>query len=1428
MKKNKLYLLFLLLFFCISQGINAAGEAPKIWGDAGTGNNKDKAYTDGWYKETSSTLTISSDMDLGSLIKALNEKKTFEGKTIELSKDIDMSKYLWATTENPFKGTFNGNGHSIINMKNGAESSPWAFIGVVDQGEINKVVVSGGFTGDKKAGGIAGKLTNGGKILNSAYTGTLASTVDTVKLGGIVGINDGGTVSNCYFTGSVVLTAGTVAGNIAGSSTGAISYSCYLPNGDMALAIGDNAGSAKDVKELSAEAFASGEASWLLNQSGDSNSGIWSTNGTLPVYASEDNKAVYAIRYTDDVSSGGTAVGGPEYVKAGSEVTLTLGVLAGHICTGYTVTGAQVDIQENKFIMPEADLQIAGVYVEFEGPVAKEATEITSSGFTANWEAVTDATDYLLTVIDSEGTVVESYDQVSVGDVTSYVVTNLFPEKEYNYYIQAKMGEIVSKESGRISAKTMKGSTITYSPRITEFKIGNNQVASQTVTVSGNYVTSDIHIALSSNDNFTISDTTLPKEGGELTIDYLATQPGNHEATLTLSTTGAADVKVTLKGSAELAAPVPAVGSTEKYGFTAVWDKVVLAEKYLLTLTQGGIAVPGYENVETTESRYEFKNLNVGQTYSFTVTSVRGESTLVSKPVIVTTKVDYGKQLNNSGFENWHGEGDLAEPVDWHSFMTQNNGFSMADMARVVHMDRADAVRPNSAGKSSTRIWTKQVAIAQANGNLTCGRINAGSMTATDYANHNYTVVGDPDFSETLGGAKPDSLTVWVKFNPKKFADQARVSAIIHDTYKYQDPTNDPTILKHKVAEAIVDINATEDRAWQRLSIPFEYNGESKSADYMLVTFASNKTPGGGSINDSLLVDDILLVYNPEVAITKVDRTAYIQGSKIAVDYTLKGTMSPSNLNAEPNVVTLQMSDLSGSFDHPTILTSVTTDYSGTLVATLPADFPVGKGYRLRIVTTNYPMISQPSADEIEIFEPGSMNISCSKVDDFVVTVGKPTTQTMKVDGFYIDNNVNLSLDNSEQGFSIDKTVLPKEGGNVVVTYLPVAVGKNSAVITLTSVGLDKTVTVNLTGLARPITPVLKASTDIIPTGFTVNWEAVEHATDYELTVTPVGGEPVVKSVGAVTSYTVINLLPVTEYTYSLVAKAGEIASLPTEEGSVTTLSKPWVNVDRNSVDFGTVVANYRMVTQALYITAENLLGDIKAELTGNSNFSVAPEVVPMNSPNKIILVTYNPLDVAANHKAVLTLSTIHGDNLDIQLSGSSVPRATIALPAGEVTSDSFLAKWETVEGATYRLTVMKDGQVLSGYDAVPIRKGNSVTVKELDASTKYTYSVVVVVNSQASEVSNEVAVLTMPLTSIDDVAAGRKVTVYPNPVANDLYVVGENVHKLDVYTVDGMYVATYQVQENKVNVASLPAGTYIFVLTDENGTVARIRIVKE
>ena len=76
-----------------------------------------------------------------------------------------------------------------------------------------------------------------------------------------------------------------------------------------------------------------------------------------------------------------------------------------------------------------------------------------------------------------------------------------------------------------------------------------NGTASETITVTGENLTTDITATISGTDASLFSVSPATTGGGNLTITYSPTAVGTHSATLTLSSTGAQDVTVALTGT---------------------------------------------------------------------------------------------------------------------------------------------------------------------------------------------------------------------------------------------------------------------------------------------------------------------------------------------------------------------------------------------------------------------------------------------------------------------------------------------------------------------------------------------------------------------------------------------------------------------------------------------------------------------------------------------------------------------------------------------------------------------------------------------------------------------------------------------------------------------------------------------------------------
>lgn len=217
-------------------------------------------------------------------------------------------------------------------------------------------------------------------------------------------------------------------------------------------------------------------------------------------------------------------------------------------------------------------------------------------------------------------------------------------------------------------------------------------------------------------------------------------------------------------------------------------------------------------------------------------------------------------QLPNAGFEQWDG-GTTSEPTHWNTFSTSDGSY--ATLASSNHHYRRNGGRPGTAGSHFLTLYTQSIFGIKANGNMTTGRIHAGSMTATSSDNYNYTQRSNADHSLPFTGT-PDSMYVWVSYYAASGSSQAQVSAILHGDNDFRAPNQEGDANLY-CAKAVARFGRTTTSAhsyhWQQLKVPFVYDGNA-APRYMLVNLTTNATPGGGDSNDSLSVDDIEFVYS--------------------------------------------------------------------------------------------------------------------------------------------------------------------------------------------------------------------------------------------------------------------------------------------------------------------------------------------------------------------------------------------------------------------------------------------------------------------------------------------------------------------------------------------------------------------------------------
>ena len=191
--------------------------------------------TDWYYNNPNATsFTINSANDLKGLASLVNTSNiNFSGKTIKLGNNIDLANEEWTPISN-FKGTFDGNYHTISNLKisEAMIKDNLGLFGTLTNAKIvnlkfNNVNIS--TTTANNIGTVAGISNN--STLERISVNNLSLT-GLYKIGGIVGIANGGTISECSTNGTIsvwakgdtTLTIDHISlGGILGTSTGKIS-----------------------------------------------------------------------------------------------------------------------------------------------------------------------------------------------------------------------------------------------------------------------------------------------------------------------------------------------------------------------------------------------------------------------------------------------------------------------------------------------------------------------------------------------------------------------------------------------------------------------------------------------------------------------------------------------------------------------------------------------------------------------------------------------------------------------------------------------------------------------------------------------------------------------------------------------------------------------------------------------------------------------------------------------------------------------------------------------------------------------------------------------------------------------------------------------------------------------------------------------------
>lgn len=171
--------------------------------------------------------------DLKLLAEKVNSGEAYANTYFKQTADIDLNNETnWTpigTVTNdgkdarPFKGTFDGDGYKITNLKVTGNSNNAGLFGYVDGAIIQNCNVTGEVNGYDYVGGVVGNAYGKTQILSCSFRGDV--TGEDSYIGGIAG-SARGTIKNCYALADVTATE-FIAGGIAGKAYGVTIENCY-------------------------------------------------------------------------------------------------------------------------------------------------------------------------------------------------------------------------------------------------------------------------------------------------------------------------------------------------------------------------------------------------------------------------------------------------------------------------------------------------------------------------------------------------------------------------------------------------------------------------------------------------------------------------------------------------------------------------------------------------------------------------------------------------------------------------------------------------------------------------------------------------------------------------------------------------------------------------------------------------------------------------------------------------------------------------------------------------------------------------------------------------------------------------------------------------------------------------------------------------
>ncbi len=1002
-------------------------------------------------------------------------------------------------------------------------------------------------------------------------------------------------------------------------------------------------------------------------------------------------------------------------------------------------------------------------------PTATSATSLGSTGFTANWVAVSGASSYRLDLsTNGFASLVSGYNDVTVA-TNSLVITGLQSGTDYSYHVRAINASGASTNSNAVSVTTQPAAPVVSSATsVSTTAFTANWNAS--VGASGYFIdvsSNNFSGFITGYNNLAVSSITLAVSGLTAGTTYqYRVRAINAAGTSVNSTTG----NVITICSSPTANVASAISGT---GFTANWTATTGATNYRLDVASEpsfAFILGSYNNMTVAGTSQVVTGLTPGTAYYYRVRANNASGiSSNSSAIAVTTIPNIPNALDASSvasitfIADWDDVPgatgyflDVSTANNFSSFVSPYNNFSVGTIssssvtvpgAGTTYYYRVRATNGSGTSVSSnvTTVNTKPATpVATAATSITATGYTANWGAVSGAATLNLEVSSD-NFSTTLAGY--DNLS------------GSATSAVITSlnsgtTYKYRIRGISSAGVESIVSNTITAITlspapvATTATAVSTTGFTANWNATTGASSFLLdVSLASNFTSFVSGYNGASVTGISATVSGLTIGTTYYYRLRAVNSSGTSVSSnvitvpTLSVTPTATASAINPTGFTANWNAVTGAVDYRLDVSTSNTFSSF-----------VGSYSNLTVGGTSL-VISGLTAGTTYYFRVRGSNASGSSADSNIVTVLTNPQAPVAIAATSVSTTgltANWNAVSGATGYRLD--VSSSEFVGFEVNNLAVA-GTSSAVTGLTP-GITykyRVRSVNATGpsdnsnvivtFTIPDNPVATAATSVSTTGFTANWNLISGASAYFLDVSTD-----VAFGSFVTSYNnrsvtgnfqiVTGLVAGTIYYYRL--RAANASGTTGNSNVISTITLPTApaSLPATSVSATGFTANWSSVTGAsqynIDISTDNSFSSIISQLTASGTS-----------------VSVSALSAGTNYYYRVRASNAAGNSVNSPtINVLTFPGAPVANEATSITSTSFVASWNAMPTATsYAIDVATDATFLSpvsGYVDLSLTN-TSVTLALPTPGATYFYRVRAVSAVGTSANSNVISTLIKP-----------------------------------------------------------------------------------